>query len=136
MAHFAELNQNNVVQRVIVVSNKDILDENGIESEEAGIAFLKKLFGHSNWKQTSYNNNFRNRYAGIGDVYYVDYDGFGSAKPKEFLSWVFNATTLEWEPPVPIPNTQETPIGHIWQWNESIINWELVAIIDLIEGGE
>lgn len=70
MAHFAKLDENNKVIQVIVVSNNDILDENGEENEEIGIEFCRMLTGkETNWKQTSYNNNFRGRYAGIGMYY-------------------------------------------------------------------
>ena len=68
MAHFAELDENNVVKRVIVVANKDTADVNGNESEAIGVAFCQKLFGGT-WKQTSYNGNIRGKYAGIGDKY-------------------------------------------------------------------
>ena len=67
MAHFAKLDDNNVVEKVIVVNNDDIKDNNGIESESIGIGFCQKLYGaDTNWKQTSYNGNFRGKFAGIG----------------------------------------------------------------------
>lgn len=70
MAHFAELGPNNIVMRVLVVSNDDITDDSGQEQEALGIAFLQRLLGaETRWVQTSYNGNFRGRYAGIGDVY-------------------------------------------------------------------
>ena len=70
MAHFAKLDENNKVIEVIVVSNDNILDENGEESEEIGVQFCKMLQGeNTNWKQTSYNGNIRGRYAGIGMYY-------------------------------------------------------------------
>ena len=70
MAHFAKLDENNKVIEVIVVSNQDILDENGNESEEIGIEFCRMIQGsNTNWRQTSYNNTFRCRYAGIGMYY-------------------------------------------------------------------
>jgi len=70
MAHFAELNSANIVQRVIVVNNEKLTDSNGVEHEHLGIAFCKKLFGsETRWVQTSYNSNFRNTYAGIGFLY-------------------------------------------------------------------
>ena len=70
MAHFAKLDANNVVEQVIVVSNDDIKDNSGTEVESIGVAFCQKLLGAStNWKQTSYNNNFRGNYAGIGMTY-------------------------------------------------------------------
>ena len=68
MAHFAQLDENNIVTQVIVVNNSELLDENGNESEAEGIAFCQSLFG-GNWKQTSYNANFRKNYAGIGFTY-------------------------------------------------------------------
>ena len=74
MAHFAELDNNNIVQRVIVVNNNELL-ENGIESESKGIAFCKSLFGGS-WIQTSYNSTFRKNYAGIGFIYDAIEDAF------------------------------------------------------------
>lgn len=68
MAHFAQLDENNVVMQVIVVNNTELLDESGQESEAKGIAFCQSLFGGT-WKQTSYNANFRGKYAGVGDQY-------------------------------------------------------------------
>lgn len=68
MAHFAELDENNIVLRVIVVSNEDCLDDNGVESEAVGISFCESLLG-GRWVQASYNANFRGKYAGIGDTY-------------------------------------------------------------------
>jgi hypothetical protein len=77
MAHFAELNSNNKVTRVVVVSNEWILDENGQESEEVGVQYLKNLFGdNTNYKQTSYNNNFRVRFASVGYTYDENLDAF------------------------------------------------------------
>ena len=75
MAHFAQIDQNNVVTQVLVVDNENII-VNGIESEQAGIDFLASLGLGSNWVQTSYNNKFRNRFAGIGDVYNKEHDVF------------------------------------------------------------
>lgn len=67
MAHFAELDENDIVLRVLVVANEDIKDGNGHESESVGIAFLQNLLGaQTRWAQTSYNNRFRGRYAGPG----------------------------------------------------------------------
>jgi hypothetical protein len=65
MAHFAELDSNNIVQRVIVVGNDVLKDATGQENEELGKAFCQSLLG-GNWVQTSYNGNIRGRYAGIG----------------------------------------------------------------------
>lgn len=68
MAHFAELDENNIVQQVIVVNNEVILDEDGIEQEAIGTKFCQDLLG-GRWVQTSYNNNFRGTFAGIGFKY-------------------------------------------------------------------
>ena len=68
MAHFAELDSNNVVLRVIVVDNKDTADAHGVEKEYIGAAFCERVLGGT-WKQTSYNGNMRGKYAGIGDTY-------------------------------------------------------------------
>ena len=70
MAHFAQLDENNIVTRVIVVGNADCLDESGQESEAVGIAFCQSIVSpDSRWAQTSYNGTFRGKYAGIGDTY-------------------------------------------------------------------
>ena len=70
MAHFAKLDANNIVEQVIVVNNNDIKDNSGAEVEAIGVAFCQKLLGaNTNWKQTSYNSNFRGNYAGIGYTY-------------------------------------------------------------------
>jgi hypothetical protein len=70
MAHFAELNEENVVQRVIVVNNEKLTDQYGFEHEDRGVAFCKQLFGaDTKWVQTSYNSNFRGTYAGVGFIY-------------------------------------------------------------------
>lgn len=77
MAHFAELDENNIVKRVIVISNSDLIDTNGQESEQIGIEFCKSLFGQdTKWVQTSYNNNIRKYFAGIGYIYNEELDEF------------------------------------------------------------
>lgn len=119
MAHFAELDENNVVLRVIVVHNNELL-ENGQESEAKGIAFCQSLFG-GNWKQTSYNSTIRKNYARVGHIYDAERDAFVS--PKPFLSWSLNETTCQWESPVPYPAD-----GKEYYWDESIINWVEVTL--------
>jgi len=70
MAHFAEIDENDKVVRVIVIDNAKLLCESGNESEEKGVEFLISLFGEGRlWIQTSYNGNFRGKYACIGDSY-------------------------------------------------------------------
>lgn len=116
MAHFAELDENNTVTRVIVVSNDDILDESGNESEEIGLNFLENLYGHRNWKQTSYNNSFRKNYAGIGYKYYEEHDGF--VNPQPYPSWSLNTETFTWEAPIPKPSE-----NLFFTWNEENLQW-------------
>jgi hypothetical protein len=118
MAHFAELDNNDVVLRVIVVSNADTSTPDGTEVESIGIAFCQRLFG-GNWKQTSYNGNFRVRYAGIGYVYLPSLDAF--VPPKPYPSWVLSPVTVDWEAPVPYPTD-----GKIYFWNEGTTSWQLV----------
>lgn len=69
MAHFAKLDEQNVVRQVIVVRNEDILDANGNESEVAGQAFISSIGLDGSWIQTSYSGAFRGRYAGVGMIY-------------------------------------------------------------------
>lgn len=77
MAHFAKLDENNIVIEVIVVNNSDIIDENGQESEQKGIEFCQMLHGlNTVWRQTSYNSNFRGIFAGIGMQYDSEQDIF------------------------------------------------------------
>mgnify|MGYP003125458331 FL=1 len=68
MAHFAELDENNTVLRIVVVSNAELIDENGDEQELLGISFCQNLFGGI-WKQTSYTGLAQGRYAAVGGVY-------------------------------------------------------------------
>ena len=120
MAHFAELNENNEVLRVIVVDNNDTSNSDGEEIELIGISFLKGLFGNdTNWKQTSYNGNFRVRYAGIGYSYDETLDAF--VPPKPYDSWIINSTTADWEAPITQPElTQEQEdSGYYYYWDET-----------------
>jgi hypothetical protein len=79
MAHFAKI-EDGVVREVIVVNNEVLLDEHGVEQETLGVAFCEELFGGT-WIQTSYNANFRNKYAGLGDIYDADNNVFVSPEP-------------------------------------------------------
>jgi len=114
MSHFAELDENNVVKRVIVVDNKDTADANGNEVESIGVAFCQKLLG-GNWKQTSYNGNIRKNYAGIGYAYRADIDAF--VAPQPFPSWALDANA-QWQAPVPMPED-----GQMYSWDEEAGNW-------------
>jgi hypothetical protein len=114
MAHFAFLDENNVVVNVIRVDNSDCLDENGNESEEVGIAFCNSII-KGKWVQTSYNNSFRKNYAGIGYAYDPILDAF--IPPQNFSSWILDETTCRWNPPVPMPEEGQ------WYWDENSQSW-------------
>lgn len=117
MAHFAKLDENNVVLEVNVIDNENLLDSNGIEQEEVGIAFLVQWSGgYTNWKQTSYNGTIRKNYAGIGYVYDAVRDAF--IPPKPYESWVLNEGTCTWESPVPYPED-----GNYYVWDEATTSW-------------
>ena len=121
MAHFAQLDENNIVTQVIVVSNEDIKDSIGNENEEVGIAFCRNLLGRDTiWKQTSYNNSIRKNYAGIGFTYDAIRDAF--IAPKPFNSWILNESTCIWESPVLYPND-----GNMYAWDEETTSWLLIT---------
>ena len=121
MAHFAEIDSNldNVVLRVIVIGNDDILDENGEESEALGIAYCKNLFGEeTEWVQTSYNNTFRKNYAGAGWMYDEGRDAF--IPPQPYPSWTLDEETCHYNPPSwPANDTEQ------WIWDEATVSWVL-----------
>ena len=87
MAHFAKV-ENNIVTQVIVVSNEVLDNKDFPKSEAVGIEFINSLGLGSNWKQTSYNNNFRGKYAGIGDTYNAELDIFESPVVEEIVEEV------------------------------------------------
>jgi len=118
MAHFAQLDENNIVTQVIVVNNQELLDENNIEQEEKGIAFCQSLLG-GNWKQTSYNANIRKNYAGAGYTYDAQRDAF--IPPKPFESWILDEDTCRWEAPTAYPDD-----GKAYLWNEETVSWQEV----------
>jgi len=120
MAHFAQLDENNVVTQVIVVSNDDITDSNGVETESIGVAFCQKLLGaNTNWKQTSYNSNMRVRYAGIGYSYNAELDAF--VAPQPYASWTLDSETADWVSPVgpaPALTDAEVEARSYYRWDE------------------
>ena len=130
MAHFAELDSNKKVLRVIVVHNNELL-VNGVENEQKGIDFCKSLFGsNTNWVQTSYNTfrgihklggiPLRKNYAGMNYTYDQVRDAFIS--PKPFNSWTLDENTCDWEAPTPFPSD-----GNKYVWNEQNQSWDLIS---------
>jgi hypothetical protein len=113
MAHFVKLDENNIVLEVNVVAN-DALSSN--DEEASGIAFLTEWSGgYTNWKQTSYNNNFRKQYAGRGYTYDPIADVF--VAPQPYPSWSLNANH-DWQAPTPMPTEG------LWSWNEETLSWD------------
>lgn len=116
MAHFAELDSNNVVLRVIVIDNSIIVD-NGQELEQLGINFCKSLYGQdTNWLQTSYNESFRYNYAGVGFQYDTIKDAF--IAPKPYPSWILDNNTLKWKSPIQYPTDNKN-----YYWDEYDLSW-------------
>lgn len=114
MAHFAQLDESNIVMQVIVVANEEIMVD-GVESEDKGIAFCQSLFG-GNWKQTSYNSKIRKNYAGVGFSYDAQRDAFIPQKP--YPSWLLNEDTCVWYAPVPKPSDNKK-----YFWDEDTVSW-------------
>jgi hypothetical protein len=108
MAHFAEIDNNNLVIRVLVTDNQALNE---------GYDWLIETLGGT-WVQTSYNRNIRKNFAGIGFTYDVERDAF--IAPKPFQSWILDEETCCWESPKAYPDD-----GLIYLWNESIVDWEL-----------
>jgi hypothetical protein len=114
MAHFAEIDQNNTVLRVIVVHNNDCL-LNGVETESVGAEFCRNLFGGT-WVQTSYNGTIRKNYAGTGYTYDSQRNAF--IPPKPYVSWVLNEITCLWDAPTPMPQDNKR-----YSWDEDTTSW-------------
>lgn len=126
MAHYAYLDENNIVTDVIVGKDETdiVLDENGNPID------WEIYYGA---KKTSYNTiagehifggiPFRKNYAGIGYTYDANRDAF--IEPKPYQSWTLNEDKCIWEAPIQRP---ENIVGHIWIWNEELLNWQSIQI--------
>jgi len=115
MAHFAQLNEENLVTQVIVVANQDTADQDGVENEAIGIEFCTNLLG-GKWVQTSYNGNIRKNYAGVGYKYDATLDAF--IPPQPFASWTLNEETAQWEAPTAYPDDEKR-----YTWDEETTSW-------------
>ena len=135
MAHFAQIDSNNIVTQVIVVADADTADAQGNHMESIGLAFCQRLIG-GNWKQTSYNTHggvhslggtpFRKNYAGLGYTYDAQRDAF--IPPKPYNSWVLDENTCLWNAPMPYPTDLGTPdTPKMYTWNEETRTWDLVS---------
>lgn len=124
MAHFAEIDSNNIVTRVLVVGN---------DQEDRGQEFLATdLALGGTWKKTSYNTSggvhsnggtpFRKNYAGVGYTFDASKDAF--IAPTPFPSWVLNEDTCLWNAPTPMPVEE----GKMFTWVEADLNWQEVEL--------
>ena len=130
MAYFAKLGTNNIVEKVISISNSVLKDSNGIEQEQLGIDFINNLYNTQDiWKQTSYNTHggvhslnktpLRKNYAGIGFTYDEQKDAF--IPPKPYASWILNENTCLFKSPISYPTD-----GKNYIWNENTLSWDLI----------
>ena len=107
MAHFAELDENNIVLRVVVIAD---------EHEEDGEKWCSDFFGGNFWKQTSYNASVRKNFAGAGYRYDASLDAF--IPPQPFPSWVLDVVSCQWMAPTPYPSD-----GDFYRWDEDAKEW-------------
>ena len=113
MAHYAFLDENNIVTEVIAGVDETELIE-GLDTETWYGNFRGQVC-----KRTSYNENIRKNYAGIGCTYDEERDAF--IPPKPFASWILNEDTCLWDPPVVYPED-----GEMYSWNEETVTWDLI----------
>jgi len=133
MAHFAEIDSNNKVLRVVVGCNQDVINNGGDQSKQAAKHFenIVKLSENGvEWIQTSYNKNFRKNYAGVGSTYDSVKDIFINVQP--YPSWTLDQND-DWQPPIPEPNVLKYTVDengveveylYFIYWNETNLNWK------------
>jgi hypothetical protein len=125
MAHFAEVDSNNKVLRVVVACNQDIADNGGEQSEQAAEHFKSVCPLSENgvkWIQTSYNNNFRKQFAGIASTFDVSKNKF--IEPQPYSSWSLDSND-DWQPPVAYPTvtTYGDNVNYMISWDEAGQRW-------------
>jgi len=151
MAHFAQLDDENIVTQVIVINNDDMIDSTtGKEVESFGVAVCQKLLGSTtNWKQTSYNGNLRGNYAGIGMTYMTNVATLGVGSTDIFVetqpypSWSIGVGTACWYAPIsgpPALTDAERAAEKLYIWDEDAyqadtnspktVGWALTSIQD------
>lgn len=113
MAHYAWLDKNNLVVNVTVGVDEDVVQQGIGGSTEAWEAFYSQATGHT-IKRTSYNNNIRKQFAGIGYTYDAVNDLF--IAPQPYPSWLLDKN-FDWQPPTPRPE------GLGWYWDEDSLSW-------------
>ena len=117
MAYFAKI-VNGTVESIIKVENSTLLDQNNVEQENLGLAFIASLGLEGTWVQTSFNSTFRKKYANPGDTYDAVNDVFITLPP--YPSWTLDSNH-DWQPPTPMPSdaSMEKP----YKWNEEELAW-------------
>lgn len=121
MAHFAQVDENWVVQQVITVNNSVLLNGQGVECDWLGEQFCKALYGtHTKWIQTSYNGNKYKNFAGVGYRFDPNLNAF--IPPSPYSSWKLDISTCLWIAPHPYPDD-----GRIYNWNEDALNWRPIT---------
>ena len=120
-AYFAKLDENNNVLDVYCVNDQVLLDSQGNEREELGVAFVIQENNWPYWKRCSPDGSIRKNYPGRTYIYDPVRDAF--IGPKLFPSWILNETTCMWEPPIPFP-TEIPPGVNGFHWNEDTLQWE------------
>ena len=133
MAHFAKIDENNIVENVIVVSNEDCGNLEFPESEPIGQAFIASIGLEGNWKQTSYNTGgnqhsygktpIRGNYAIIGGLYNPEYDVFHDQPISQHAT--LNLNTFQWKLPFN-DSTQSLEPNQYWKWDEETASWTIV----------
>lgn len=126
MAYFAELDKKNIVIRCVSISDSDCLDENGEESEAVGVAFCKKLFGTSKWKQTSFNGRIRLNFAGPGMLYHQEKDVFVPPPPHP---WYELTDDYTWQSPLGVHPETGKPLED-WQWKFLEVAYKIKPLYD------
>jgi len=111
MAHFAQIDKNNTVLRVVVI-------DNAVEAD--GENWCQNFFNGGTWKQTSYNGNIRKNFAGIGYTYDSTRDAY--IPPQPYPSWALAEATCQWNAPVAMPDD-----GQKYQWSEETTSWEVMV---------
>jgi hypothetical protein len=118
MAHFAEIDENNRVVRVAIVSNGEFTGTTFEDFEQSGLRFLDRCNIEGRWLLTSTSARFRHKFAGMGMIYLEDHDAF--INPQPFPSWVLDLSDPEdWVAPIPMP-TEE---GYWYEWDEEGQTW-------------
>lgn len=118
MAHWAELDENNIVLRVTVGDNNDPAGDEGHQwlIDNLGGTWIKTSYNTLNGVHLEGGTPLRWTFAGVGYIYREDLDAF--IEPSPYVSWIFDSTIMNWVPPVPKPDSG------MWVWDEETVSWK------------